>query len=258
MEILVCRVAWMPYYRSDGELAFGGGSWVIDGNVPHESLNFLPVDDTYYGYIKYGGKNLGIGKPGAGRGGDAVSDVLVVFCAEHPKSGDFLIVGWYNAATVYRRKIRRPKSRRLVSFKAEDVTLVAESKRCFRIPRARDNPPSDIGGIGQVNICYGQNNKAARNNKRVKAFRNRLIAYIGGFGLDQMPAEVAVEGRQRRLSERLERRGNNRRFINTKGYRCEACDWSIDEDERDVWGSSFERHHLTPVHELRANETRIV
>lgn len=34
--------------RSDEEMAVGGGSYVDKGNVPHESLNFLPVGDTCY------------------------------------------------------------------------------------------------------------------------------------------------------------------------------------------------------------------
>ena len=49
-----------------------------------------------------------------------------------------------------------------------------------------------------------------------------------------------------------------RQFIRIKGYRCEACDWSIAEDEREVWGSSFELHHLVPIHKLQENETRVL
>ena len=258
MEILICRVAWMPYYRSNEESAIGGGAFVAAGNVPHESLNFLPVDDTYYGYVKYEGQKLGIGRLGASRGDDTVTDVLVVFCAEQPETGDFLVAGWYTDATLYRHRIWRPNPRRQVSFKTDDATLVAESERCFRIPRARDTPPSDIGGIGMSNIWYGLNNEAAQDNEEVQAFRERLIAHIDAPSATPTPEETAVESRQRRLSERLERRGNNRRFIDRKGYRCEACEWSIEEDERDVWGSSFELHHLAPVHELRENETRVV
>ncbi len=259
MEILVCRVAWMAAYRSNRERAVGGGRFVDEGNVPHESLNFLPVGGTYYGYVKYRGQQLRIEHLGVARGDDTVNDVLVVFCAEHPTSGDFLVVGWYNDATVSRHRIRRPNSRRWVSFTADDATLVTEAERCFRIPRARDNPPSGFGGIGNQNIWYGLSNEAAQNVPGVQAFRERLMAYVGAHGMAQPPEEVsAVEWRQRRLSERLERRGNNRRFIDCKGYQCEACNWSIDEDEREVWGSSFELHHLTPVHELRENETREV
>lgn len=250
----------MRCYRSEDEGGKGGGAYVDAGNVPHESLNFLPVDRTYYGYVWVKGRQIRIDEIGAGRGDDTVSDVLVVFCAEHPEDGDFLVVGWYNGATVYRHGTQRPGSDRRVSFTTVDARMVDEYKRSFWIPRARENPPSDIGGIGQANIWYGLSNKAAQNDEKVKAFRERLAAYIGEPRRDQnrIPKQVAVEGRQRRLSERLERRGNHRRFIDQKGYRCEACDWSIDENERDVWGSSFELHHLTPVHELHENEKRVV
>ena len=90
MEIVVCRVAWMPCYRSDEELAVGGGRWVEEGNLPHESLNFLPVGETYYGYVRVQGRQIRIERLGAVRGDDTVSDVLVVFCAARPGSSDFL------------------------------------------------------------------------------------------------------------------------------------------------------------------------
>ena len=62
--------------------------------------------------------------------------------------------------------------------------------------------------------------------------------------------EAVVESRNRRISKRLERRGTYRHFIREKGYQCEACGWAIEEDEVDVWGSSFELHHLTPIHDI--------
>ena len=58
MPILVCRVAWMSTYQSDGEPAVGGGRWVDEGNLPHESLNFLPVGETYYGVVENRGSVL--------------------------------------------------------------------------------------------------------------------------------------------------------------------------------------------------------
>ena len=258
MDILVCRVAWMPHYRSDRELAVGGGRYVDEGYVPHESLNFLPVGDTYYGYVRYAGQNLGIERLGAARGDDSVSGILIVFCAEHRESGDFLVVGWYSDATVYRQRISRPESSRQVSFKANDATLVADSERCFRIPRAQDNPPGDIGGIGMSNIWYGLSNGAAQEYKEVNAFRDHLLAYIDASSTSLTPEKTTVESRRRGLSERLERRGSNRRFIERKGYRCEACDWWINGDDRAVWGSSFELHHLDPVCELSENKSREV
>ena len=177
----------------------------------------------------------------------------MLFCAPHPATGEFLVTGWYADATVYRDPILRPGDdlERKVSFTARDVKLVAESERCFRIPRALDNPPSGIGGIGERHIWYGL------NEERAAEFRRLLGAYIHAPELTLTPQE-AVESRQRRVSERLERRGAYRQFIRLKGYRCEACEWSIVEDERDVWGSSFELHHLVPFHELGEGETRAV
>ena len=140
---------------------------------------------------------------------------------------------------------------RKVSFTAREVKLVAESERCFRIPRALDDPPSGIGGIGERHIWYGL------NEERASEFRRLLGAYIDAPELTLTP-QKAVESRQRRISERLERREAYRQFIRINGYRCEACEWSIEDDEREVWGSSFELHHFVPFHELGEGETRAV
>ena len=64
MAILVCRVAWMPRYQSDSEPAVGGGRWVDEGGLPHESLNFLPVGETYYGVVENRGEGLGLNRLG--------------------------------------------------------------------------------------------------------------------------------------------------------------------------------------------------
>ena len=250
MTILVCRVAWMPRYQSDEETAVGGGKFVDQGNVPHESLNFLPVGDTYYGFVENGGREIELNNLGGNPGDETVTGVLVVFCAKEPETGRLLVTGWYRHATVYRQPIKRPDDNydRKVSFTANGATLVAEIERCFPIPQARPGRP---GGIGQNQFWYGLNEESARE------VRELLYAYVGAPDLTWTPEE-AVESRQRRVSERLERHGAYRQFINVKGYRCEACDWSIDEYEREVWGSSFELHHLAPVHELQENVTRVV
>ena len=64
MAILICRVAWMKSYQSEEERADGGGSYVDEGNVPHEALNFLPVGDTYYGFVENRRQQLKLEKLG--------------------------------------------------------------------------------------------------------------------------------------------------------------------------------------------------
>ena len=256
MAILVCRVAWMPSYRSDEEPAEGGGGHVDQGNVPHESLNFLPIDGTYYGFVQNPGNQIRLERLGGQRAAETFAGVSVVFCAEDPNSREFLVTGWYSDATVHRSPIRRPGNdprERRVYFTTTEATLIGEAERCFRIPRVRDNPPNPFSGIGQHPFWYGLNDDLAAT------FRDSLNVYMATQALaQQTPEEAVVESRKRRISERLERRGRYRDFIRKKGYRCEACGWAIEEDEVDVWGSSFELHHLTPIRNLQEGDSREV
>ena len=174
MAILVCRVAWMPSYKADDEPARGGGSYVDEGNMPHESLNFLPVDGTYYGYVMNDGQKLSLERLGSRKADQKTNGVLVVFCATNPKTGKQLVTGWYTDATVYRLPIKRPEDRldRDAYFTATNAVLVAEAERRFRIPGARDKPRRPFGGIGQSNIWYGLNEDSSED------FRESLNKYM--------------------------------------------------------------------------------
>ena len=253
MAILICRVAWMRGYQSDDEKAIGGGSYVDEGNVPHESLNFLPVGDTYYGFVQNGGNKIRIERLGARPADRTIAGISVVFCATDRETGDFLVTGWYADATVHRNPIERPgdPSGRHAYFTATDATLIGESERCFGIPTQK-NAISPFGGIGHSFIWYGLNDDSAAE------FRESLDEYMATLTSTQTPEEAVVESRKRRISERLERRGNHRQFIKRKGYKCEACGWSIDENRQAVWTSSFELHHLTPFSELGEGDSRVV
>ena len=254
MKILVCRVAWMPRYQSRYEKGKGGGSYVTEKTEPHEALNFLPVGGTYYGFVENGGKKITLERLGGRAADKTIGGVSIVFCAERPKSREFLVTGWYSGATVHRCPVKRPEDplQRDAYFTATDATLIGDTERCFRIPRARDWPRSGFGGIGQSQIWYGL------NDERASTFRKSLIDYMATRTLRQTSEEAVVESRKRRISERLEREGAHRHFIRTKGYQCEACKRSIEEDEQDVWGSSFELHHLTPFSELAEDESQEV
>ena len=254
MAILICRVAWMPGYQSDDEPAFGGGSFVDKGNVPHESLNFLPIGETYYGFVENGGKDLAIERLGARKADATVAGVSVVFCATERDTQEFLVTGWYADATVHRSPIERPgyEGERDAYFTATEATLIPECERCFSIPRARGYSRSPFGGIGMGAIWYGL------NRTRATEFRESLERYMATLSTTQTPDEAVVESRKRRISERLERQGRYRHFIAKKGYRCEACGWAIDKREEAVWGASFELHHLTPFSSLKEGDSRKV
>ena len=246
----------MPGYQSDSETARGGRSYVDGTHVPHESRNFLPVDETYYGFVENRGRQIRIEKLGAEPTQASIGGITVVFCATDPHARELVVVGWYTNATVHRRPIRRPRRdplRRKAYFTATEATLIEESERWFRIPKAGEATKHEGGGTGPRSfIWYGVNDDGARK------IRESLHAYMASGARTHTPKQVVVESRKRQVSERLERRGQNRQFINEKGYRCEACGWTIGEDDVQVWGSSFELHHLTPFSELEEGETREV
>ena len=174
MAILVCRVAWMPGYQSGDEKAEGGGRYVDEGNEPHEALNFLPVGDTYYGFVENNGAQIKLERLGGRPVDETIGGVSIVFCAVDPISREFLVTGWYSDATVHRRSIARPEDplQRRAYFTATDATLIGETERCFRVPRARGKPRSVFGGIGRRNIWYGLNEEPAAT------FRESLIEYM--------------------------------------------------------------------------------
>ena len=185
--------------------------------------------------------------------------VSVLFCATDRETSEFLLTGWYTNATVHRHPIKRPGRDRLqreVYFTATDATVIPESERCFHLPRKRDKHKFPFGGIGpRTFVWYGL------NDDRAAGFCESLHRYMTTRVSTQTPDEVVVESRKRRISERLERQGASRQFIKEKGYRCEACGWSLDEfDEakQSVWKSSFELHHLTPFSKLEEGGSRTV
>ena len=263
MSIIVCRVAWMPAYRSEQEPAYGGGAHITDEGIPYEAYNFLPIDGTYYGYVAVprGGKQdrehgrMNINRLGATAADETIAGVTVVFCASDPKTKEFLVTGWYNNAIAYREGIDRPGDslrQHCINFTSNEAVLVQESERTFRMPKARDVPREDFGGVGEGNIWYGLNRSAAQE------YLELLENYMAHRFDNQNPGNAAYEEKQRRLSKTLERRGSYRRFIHQKGFACEACGWSIEDCEQNVWGSSFELHHLIPFSELDERQHRLV
>ena len=256
MPILVCRIAWMPFYQDTKEPAYSGDSWVAAGNMPFEAVNFLSVNDFYYGFVAIqSAKNININRLGGNADDDQVEGILVVFCAPHPATGNLLVVGWYKNATVYRRWIDRPDSEpvRFVRFVSDEATLVEEANRGFVIPRATDG--LDVGGIGIAPIWYGLNDNDA---ERFVISLNQYITQIEAAENHDPPAQAMLESKRRSKSLALERRGSARGYVRVKGFKCEACGLEITKDEQQIWGSSFELHHLTPFNELDVGEFREV
>lgn len=251
MKILVSRIAWMKTYRNRGEEVYSEQKYIKDREgYPFESLNFKKLDGRYYGYVPHKGKvevDLDISKLGADKLDDKIEGILVVFCARSRDTGKQFVVGWYENATVYReaQESKWSEDGPRFRFSSEKAFLVKESKREFVIPTGQKN------SMGRANIWYGV------NLDNLKKFREELLAYIRQERLTRKINSLTIIERKRlKRSRSIERQGNHRRFIHEKGFTCEACGWSIGIHEQDVWGASFELHHLNPFSDLEEGESR--
>lgn len=258
--ILVCRLAWMETYSSLNEKAFANHSYVKDGNTPHEALNFLATKDKeYFGYVRVGTDSIGkpgkinINKLGASNQDVSIKGILIVFIARRPIDNLLLIIGYYKNAEVFRAPIERPDGKNgpksIVRFKTRTAKLIKESKRSFEMPSGK-------GAIGNSDLWYGLTDES--NNQKL---RNDVFKYINRGIAPKKQASV-IESKSYKTHRKIERKSNVRHFIYDKiqnnKFICEACNWSKHIDEANVWGSSFELHHLEPISKLKLDEKRKV
>ena len=105
--MLLCRTVWLRHYDArDDDPPYGNHGWVRDGGTPHEIKNFLPASTgDLLGFVQvrdWG--QINIDRLGADSDDDQVGGVTVVWCAQHPDGRGIVIVGWYENATVYRKR----------------------------------------------------------------------------------------------------------------------------------------------------------
>jgi hypothetical protein len=93
-QVLVCRTAWMDFYRgTKGDKATGGGAYVKEVGFGHEVFNFLQGHDgAFRGYVRppspgwIRDQRINIVRLGASKDDDRVEDVTVFWVATHPTS----------------------------------------------------------------------------------------------------------------------------------------------------------------------------
>lgn len=258
VPILVCRLTWMNFYASTAERGESNHSYVTDGNVAGESLNFLNYQDAgYEGYVQVKGDSIGspgkvnINRLGARKMESKLDGIIVVFAATHPARGGIRVVGWYSNATVYREPITNPKTgslmsadvgERTVRITSNAATLIPTEDRHFQLPRG-------LGGIGQSDLWYG-----LQSSENVK-LKELLLEYIREENLAEQPQLGVTETAYWKQHWQIERRSTYRYLIEDKGYVCDACNWSSNGKD-EIWKTSLEIHHLIPKSELKPGDTR--
>jgi len=149
------NVGWMDKYDGLAKIR-GGGAYVKKHGFGHERLNFKPYDGFVYGFVQVKA-GIHIERLGAGKADSSIDDVLVVWTANDPNSGTY-IVGWYDHATVYRIWQAPPDGSNRI-HKGEPLGYYAKAKQenCKRLPFDERNfplPRRQKGGFGQANVWF--------------------------------------------------------------------------------------------------------
>lgn len=170
--ILYCRIGWMDSYcGTSNDKLVNGGAYNKD-NVGYEIYNFLPSDNTYYGFVEAGiNKGIRIENLGTDKNAEFLDDILVVWYAKSDTSAGQRVVGWYRNARVYRSlqiipendmDVRSDKQFHFYNIVSDEATLVPSSDRHFL-----------ISGSGQSNIWYG-------NDEMNENVRSYIDSYDNG------------------------------------------------------------------------------
>lgn len=250
-KLLICRISWMQEYRSESEKAFSYHKYIIAQNTPYEALNFLIGDDGIFrGYVPVRGdaeskfSKINIARLGGARDADRVKGVTVVFCAPHELQGGLRVVGFYRNATVLREPAvsNLPNRTKVTRVFSNDAVLIPVEDRVFTIPGRHD------GGMGQSSLWYGMNEG--------HPLQEDLLRYLADT--QALPASQAsvIEHRRRKIHEQWEGRGASRAFIQQKGFCCEACGYTIAQEDQKIWGSGFDLHHLLPWSDMMEDTER--
>ena len=202
-RVVFCNTAYMREYRgiTFDDKPINGGEYVTVMKDAEEKYNFYPLEDgTIKGFVetKYkDGYQSGMDNPNQihienidvmYKDKDSIENVLVVFCATPKIGGGRRVVGWYDDATVYRKRKYYIRNGKEVPYSfetsAENAHLIKEQDRTFSVPTARDGN----FGFGQANIKYIINDKDV-------AFADKVIDYITNLrnNIDDQEKEEAEQ-----------------------------------------------------------------
>lgn len=145
LKIVFLHTGWASKY--DGTEAPEGGHAYLKNSVGVEADNFRDFDGWCYGYapvsrtgeartelkIPKAGRTLNISKLGATPRQNQIEDVTIIWTARNPERGP-VIVGIYEAATVYRFMPGQGESRPFISkARASNCRLVPQKERTFDV-----------------------------------------------------------------------------------------------------------------------------
>ena len=132
-KIIFLNTGWMKFYKGINkgipikeDFIFNGGEYIKEhtGEAGHEEYNFQPFNKKYYCCAPAGNESINIDRLGANPEDDSVGNITVIITAT-PEGGGRSIVGWYDDATVFRKRQSHPE------IKGYDYVALSKTAICL-------------------------------------------------------------------------------------------------------------------------------
>ncbi|MGH2638147.1 MAG: DUF3883 domain-containing protein [Rhabdochlamydiaceae bacterium] len=181
---------WYHVPRPDDNKPIGGGKYNVK-NVESEAFNFYPLDREMSGCFQPpsdGKERIALKRIKAGFNGEKLKGVLVVFVATRPNGGGQRLIGWYQNATVWRKRqssddVRRNRFSYYLRTSVKNAVLIPEKEREFQIPGSK-------GGFGHTNVRYTLYSRGAPNRA---PWMDQVLSYIESYELENVALEPESE-----------------------------------------------------------------
>lgn len=166
-NLFICNIGYLKYYNGitpeDNFQGKGGGSYVVENNEGGERYNFRERGDgknhgfvetnyrrgmTRQNQIEYANEISLESINSNFRDSDTAENVRVVFISYSPTLEKNVVVGWYENATVYRRRQddfdNRPYGYN-ISCNSNDAHLIHDNDRTFIYPKKNNDGTTNFG-----------------------------------------------------------------------------------------------------------------
>ncbi len=254
MEFIVFNIGWMRKYQGQtpNDKIINGGKFVNDNNTGYEVKNFLPVKDSFYGYVRTRHGTIDIGKLGAAPNADYVDGVTVIFTAT-PRIGGGVVVGWYQNARVWRNEQQLEDRPFFAKANQKNCRILEVDKRVFRVPHSgRSDHNKGTWCIGQSNIRF------INDIHKKEEYVQKLLEYIEDPTNTVVPTpqfDDDASSSDPSLRSKVEKAAVERVVEYYKGYKCVSV-----EKENKGWDLEVSRgsvHLLVEVKGRSGHEARV-
>ena len=189
--LIICAISYMNHYNGSvlGDILVPRGSYGVQTGDVFEKKNFvIQSDGLVHGFVETKETRSGSGKYNTialeefdynvSKKAKKASGVTVVFVAKPQNEKDFVVVGWYKNATIYRDRmtIGTDASATMMTCSPVNAFLVPHAVRDFKMP---DGHFGSSFGIGTSNFYYIQS--VIIDDKDANLLYLSLLDYINNY-----------------------------------------------------------------------------